>query len=214
MILLEIPCTIVLRISGCAGVLVQCDCTVCCCGFCYWVPANNYPLNIFKIGIISDWIQNSFDLNSCHLPAGTQRNNAFTTSTRRRRCRVDVVKTLSLRHYCVMCPLGQEEDNAQRICVWLIPISLHNSILQYYDKVLIIGTFFIITLSCDNWSVSRQSLCPQESFPLHFYQFSKFSIVKLETCSLCNTKYLVMPHMWKIVLKYLIGTLENSVHIS
>ena len=40
-------------------------------------------------------------------PAGTRRNNnVFTTSTRRRRRRVDVVKTLSLRHYCVMCPLG------------------------------------------------------------------------------------------------------------
>ena len=41
-------------------------------------------------------------------PAGTRRNNnVFTTSTRRRRRRVDVVKTLSLRHYCVMCPLGK-----------------------------------------------------------------------------------------------------------
>ena len=39
--------------------------------------------------------------------AGTRRNNnVSTTSTRRRRRRVDVVKTLSLRHYCVMCPLG------------------------------------------------------------------------------------------------------------
>ena len=38
------------------------------------------------------------------IPAGTRRNNnVFTTSTRRR---VDVVMTLSLRHYCVMCPLG------------------------------------------------------------------------------------------------------------
>ena len=38
--------------------------------------------------------------------AGTRRNNnVFTTSTRRRRRRVDVVKTLSLRYYCVMCPL-------------------------------------------------------------------------------------------------------------
>ena len=37
-------------------------------------------------------------------PVGTRRNNnVFTTSTRRR---VDVVKTLSLRHYRVMCPLG------------------------------------------------------------------------------------------------------------
>ena len=43
----------------------------------------------------------------CSCPAGTRRNNnVFTTSTRRRRRRVDVVKTLSLRHNCVMCPLG------------------------------------------------------------------------------------------------------------
>ena len=34
------------------------------------VPANNYPLDIFKIDIISDWIQNSFDLSSCHLRRG------------------------------------------------------------------------------------------------------------------------------------------------
>ena len=41
------------------------------------------------------------------IPAGTRRNNnVFTTSTRRRRRRVDAAKTLSLRHYCVMCPLG------------------------------------------------------------------------------------------------------------
>ena len=40
-------------------------------------------------------------------PAGTRRNNnVFITSTRHRRRRVDVVKTLSFRHYCVMCPLG------------------------------------------------------------------------------------------------------------
>ena len=43
----------------------------------------------------------------CRHPAGTRRNNnVFTTSTRRRRRRVDVMKPLSLRHYCVMCPLG------------------------------------------------------------------------------------------------------------
>ena len=47
-----------------------------------------------------------FCLTHTRFPAGTRRNNnVFTTSTRRRR-RVDVVKTLSLRHYCVMCPLG------------------------------------------------------------------------------------------------------------
>ena len=41
------------------------------------------------------------------IPAGTRRNNnVFITSKRRRRRRFDVVKTLSLRRYCVMCPLG------------------------------------------------------------------------------------------------------------
>ena len=48
-------------------------------------------------------------------PAGTQRNNnVFTTSKRRRRRRVDVVKTLSLRYYCVMCPLGSETEKGPR----------------------------------------------------------------------------------------------------
>ena len=40
-------------------------------------------------------------------PAGTRRNNnVFITSKRCRRRRFDVMKTLSLRHYCVMCPFG------------------------------------------------------------------------------------------------------------
>ena len=39
-------------------------------------------------------------------PVGTRHNNnVFTTSTWRRWRSVDVVKTLSLRHYYVMCPL-------------------------------------------------------------------------------------------------------------
>ena len=41
-------------------------------------------------------------------PAGTwHNNNVFITSKRRRRRRLDVMKMLSLRHYCVMCPLGR-----------------------------------------------------------------------------------------------------------
>ena len=53
----------------------------------------------------------TFHYNNCspsaHSPAGTRRdNNVFITSKRRRRRRFDVMKTLSLRHYCVMCPLG------------------------------------------------------------------------------------------------------------
>ena len=46
-------------------------------------------------------------------------------------------------------------------------------------------------------------LLSQESFPLNFYQFEKFSMVNLEICcALCNTKYLIIPHTWKLLLKY------------
>ena len=46
------------------------------------------------------------DMDLCS-PAGTRRNNnVFITFKRRRRRCFDVMKTLSLRHYCVMCPLG------------------------------------------------------------------------------------------------------------
>ena len=33
----------------------------------------------------------------------------------------------------------------------------------------IVFTWFIITFSYDNWSATTYSLCPQESFSLHFY---------------------------------------------
>ena len=53
------------------------------------------------------------EANTSDHPVGTRRNNnVFTTSTRRRQRRVDVVKTLSLRHYCVMCPLGSNPGTA------------------------------------------------------------------------------------------------------
>ena len=62
--------------------------------------------------------------HSSHSPAGTRRNNnVFTTSTRRR---VDVVKTLSLRLYCVMWPLGQDitmaiyKKNPGLVALWLV----------------------------------------------------------------------------------------------
>ena len=59
-----------------------------------------------------------------HSPAGTRRNNdVFTTSTRRRRRRVDVVKTLSLRHYCVMCPLGVA-NNAANVSIPMFLVKL------------------------------------------------------------------------------------------
>ena len=45
-------------------------------------------------------------------PAGTRRNDSvFTTSKRRHRRRFDVMKTLSLRHYFVMSPLGSGDFN-------------------------------------------------------------------------------------------------------
>ena len=55
-------------------------------------------------------------------PAGTRRNNnVFTTSIPRRRRRVDVLKTLSLRHYCVMYPLGNIcSGQAEMYLVWVI----------------------------------------------------------------------------------------------
>ena len=41
-----------------------------------------------------------------YIPAGTRRNNSVSiTSKRRHWRRFDVMKALSLRHYCVMCPL-------------------------------------------------------------------------------------------------------------
>ena len=46
------------------------------------------------------------------IPVGTGRNNnVFITSKRRRRRSFDEMKTLSLRHYCVMCPLGCNESS-------------------------------------------------------------------------------------------------------
>ena len=111
----EIPSTIVLRICSGAGVLIWYDCMVCCCGFCYWVPAMNYPLDIYKMCIISDWIQNFFNLISCDLRRG-------------------------------WCP--------KDMCLADSHLFTY-IILQYYHKMLIIGTLFTITLSCNNWSGAR-----------------------------------------------------------
>ena len=52
------------------------------------------------------WRHNGRDSVSNHHPVGTRHNNNVITSKRRHRRRFDVMKTLSLRHYCVMCPLG------------------------------------------------------------------------------------------------------------
>ena len=60
--------------------------------------------------VIWHHVPNSSSLHTIHIPAGTQRNdNVFITSKRRHRRRFDVMKTLSLRHYCAMCPLGCHE---------------------------------------------------------------------------------------------------------
>ena len=52
-----------------------------------------------------------------------RNNNVITTSTRRRRRRVDVVKTLSLRHYCVMCPLGRLTWASTKVLVTSLSLS-------------------------------------------------------------------------------------------
>ena len=59
--------------------------------------------------------------NACHMSEGSyysnprRNNNVFTTPTPLRRRRVDVVKTLYLRHYCVMCPLGTIKPVSWRV---------------------------------------------------------------------------------------------------
>ena len=62
------------------------------------------------------------------VPTATLRNNnVFTTSARRRRRRVDAVKTLSLRHYCVMCPLGSDLE------IWLM--TMKNNITPLLSNI-------------------------------------------------------------------------------
>ena len=71
------------------------------------------------------------------VPAGTRRNNnVFTTSTRRRRRHVDVVKTLSLRHYCIMCPLesGREDTSSQEFVIHIHDI--WNFLTIFYERLL------------------------------------------------------------------------------
>ena len=68
---------------------------------------NNHSNQVRQILLGHNLIDGMWDATRCCYPAGTRRNNnVFTTSTRRRRRRVDVVKTLSLRHYCFMSSLG------------------------------------------------------------------------------------------------------------
>ena len=52
------------------------------------------------------------------------------------------------------------------------------SILQYYHKMLIIGTIFIITLSCDNWPAQARAFVPK-SFPPHFLLIFKIVYNKI-----------------------------------
>ena len=65
-------------------------------------------IKIVNLGLtVGYYLIDLFTSWSRHCPAGTRHNNnVFITSKRRRRRRFDVMKTLSLRHYCVMCPLG------------------------------------------------------------------------------------------------------------
>ena len=73
------------------------------------------------------------------IPAGTRHNNnVFTTSTQLRRHRVDVVNTLSLRHYCVMCPSG-----------WLLEVSIwfasgDPTEGKYLLNLLVVDDIFVI----------------------------------------------------------------------
>ena len=79
-----------------------------------------------------------------HCPAGTRRNNnVFTTSTRRRRRRVDVVKTLSLRNYCVMCPLGGVASRTSKLV--LIRDLFGRDLTQNHDIILQYPTYRILT---------------------------------------------------------------------
>ena len=96
-------------------------------------------------------------------PAGTRRNNnVFTTSARRRRRRVDVVKTLSLRHYCVICPLGSWKSTWQLP----VPVSGENSIkmmtFAFLYQAALLKTYVIyvstIGILALNW---EQSVSPR-----------------------------------------------------
>ena len=64
-----------------------------------------------------------YEVSHRDTPVGTRRNdNVFITSKRRRRRRFDVMKTFSLRHYCVMCPLGLRwSPSAVQVGIILIP---------------------------------------------------------------------------------------------
>ena len=100
-------------------------------------------VNIFKIGIISDWIKNSFHLNSCHI--------------RRRQCPKDMFMadshlfTYNILHYY---------HKVLIIGTFLYPPL--NKVGGGYTGF----TLFIVTLPCDNWSAATYRLCPRSHF--HF----------------------------------------------
>ena len=77
------------------------------CGFnfesvifkCFEIITFSYLSSAFALG---EWC------TTLLITSSQRARDAIITFSRRRRRRVDVVKTLSLRHYCVMCPLGSQ----------------------------------------------------------------------------------------------------------
>ena len=136
-----------------------------------WVTANKYPLDIFKIGIISDWIQNWFK-------------------------KLRPEKWIMPKDMC------------------LVDSHLFTySILQYYHKMLKVATLFTIFIVLRQLTSHKmEPLSPGVIFIALLLLF-KTLYWKLDACCvLCTTKYLVTPYAWKLLLKYLIGILEYSVH--
>ena len=129
-------------------------------------------------------------LQPYQFPAGTRRiNNVFTTSTRRRRRRVDVVKTLSLRHYCVTCPLG---------CMVL-------TLLQFATKSL------KTTSLCFWWTARTLKFCSMNAFLSKCHVATiPYTVTKRNMCqgplhhssTVLLILFVIIP-FWGILLKYL-----------
>ena len=157
------------------------------------------------------------------IPAGTWRNdNVFTTSTRRRRPRVDVVKTLSLRHYCVMCPLESifiswslghfdviHADPLQKMC-------LLNNILKvliwYRPGWLITGLYMRCTGNYDCWHaqtipvfegllLTQKPFSPRSPNPIDLHRETKYchrcelyaSLGIRDVSAMCNISHVISP---------------------
>ena len=111
---------------------------------------------------------------SSHSPAGTRhKNNVFITSKRRRWRRFGVMKTLSLRHYCVMCPLVRTHK------VWRVLKLLHLYLNGFILPLNINLQLFVMLFRILMWSVLHNaSRTPKEKFPniCHSPFYLKFSV--------------------------------------